>query len=501
MAASLIPAPAPHLDPILATVLDAVVMMTEDGVIAGWNSVAEQTFGWTAREAQGQILSQLIVPAQYRQAHRDGLARLANGGEPRVLHRRIEITALHRDGHEIPVELAITAAKPADIRVYVGFIRDISDRREAEAKLEKEAKKNRLMFNIVSMAASTSPFDTILKTALEACCQIIGWPVGHAFIVAPGPSPELRSSGVWFETTKGQSDRIRFATEEIVFERGLGLPGTILATGKSHWIADTDDDANFPRRGNGFRGAFGFPVKCDGRIVAILEFFSEMPVSPDAELLLTVRAVGEQVGRVLERQSAAERQSLLLNEFRHRVKNVLSVVHAVANQTFRMANTKERAHEVFSGRLMAMAAAQDLLVAQKGTGAQFGDIIKAALVGSGVCVSRINYSGPQLVVSSRHAVTISLAIHELTTNAFKYGSLSTDRGSVRISWDVDGNNQFNFEWREIEGPIVAEPKRKGFGSNLLERGLAHELGGRVKITYCKSGLVCKFTGPVDDLRK
>ena len=127
------------LAPVLGTVLDAVVAMDRGGVIVGWNDQAAATFGWSASEAEGRKLEDLIVPVRHRDAHRTGLARMLAGGEPRVLNRRIEISALRKDGDEIPVELAITRADGCDGEVFVGFLRDISKRKSDEVRLKRQA--------------------------------------------------------------------------------------------------------------------------------------------------------------------------------------------------------------------------------------------------------------------------------------------------------------------------------------------------------------------------
>jgi len=492
----------PSLVPILDTVLDAVVVMTIDGLIGGWNHVAETTFGWTWSEARGQSLGDMIVPEQHRQAHREGLQRLASGGKAHVLNRLIEITGLHRDGREFPIELSITTAPSASGQVFVGFLRDISKRRDAEALIERQALENRLMFELASMAAESDSFETALRSALEAICEITGWPVGHAFIVPPGNPNVLRSSGIWIESEPCVAVNLRAATEATTFGPGVGLPGQILVSGEPQWIADTDAEANFPRKGTGFLGAFGFPLKRDGRPIAILEFFSKSEAPPDPGLLLTVRTLGEQVGRVFERKRTQDHQQLLLRELDHRVKNILSVVQAIAQQTFRKATSIDDAYEVFRGRLMAVAQAQDVLVSQDADGATLLEIIEGALRGSGVSPDRVKATGPETKISARNAVTISLAIHELCTNAFKYGALSVEGGTVAITWgigaDINGRN-FMFEWRETGGPHVVPPQRKGFGSSLLERGLASDLGGKITLEYAPAGVVCSFAAPLPSL--
>lgn len=487
------------LAPILGTVLDSVVVMSTDGLVIGWNAIAAKTFGWSADEALNQYLGDLIVPEQHRKAHREGLMRMASGGKPHVLNRLIEITALHRDGHEMPIELSITTALSGSSSVFVGFIRDISERREAEALIARQALKNRLMFDIANMASDSDSFEDALRKALEAICEITGWPVGHAFVVPPGNPNTLCSSGIWFETEQGLADKLRAATDAIVFGPGVGLPGEILLSGEPKWIADTNAESNFPRKGNGFLGAFGFPLKRDGGIIAILEFFSESEAAPEPDILLIVRALGEQVGRVFERKRTQDHQELLLHELDHRVKNILGVVQAVAQQTFRRAESIDEASTIFRGRLIAIAQAQDILVSQNLKGAMFLEIIEGALRGSGVSPDRVVAKGPEVNISARNAVTISLAIHELCTNAFKYGAFSTDEGSVSINWKLennDGKKEFHFEWREKGGPPVTSPQRKGFGSSLLERGLGAQLGGTISLEYPVGGLICKYNAPL-----
>lgn len=489
----------PVLSPILNTVLDAVIVMTPEGTIVGWNRVAEETFGWSWADVRERILGEVIVPLQYREAHREGLKRMERGGDPHVINRRIEITGLRRDGQEIPIELSITKAPSSNGFVFIGFIRDITGRRQAEAQAERQTLESHLLFEIASMAAESDSFDSALKKALEAICQITGWPVGHAFVVPPGNPNLLQSTDVWVENRVGVAALLKSATASITFVSGLGLPGRVLQSGEPLWITDTQAEDNFPRKGLGFRGAFGFPLKAEGRTVAVLEFFSEAIAPPEPSMLLTVRAIGEQVGRVFERKRTHDHRSLLIHELNHRVKNILSVVQAVAQQTFRRSNTVEEASEALRGRLMAISKAQDVLVNQNASGAPLAEVIKGALDGSGVSIDKISLSGPDLHVSDANAVTVSLAIHELCTNAYKYGALSTDDGKVAIRWELgdnSGDTPFFFEWREIGGPPVRQPDHKGFGSSLLERGLAAQLGGQISLDYDPAGVVCTFSAPL-----
>ena len=124
------------LGAVLKTALDAVVVMGLDGTVVGWNDVAERTFGWSFADARGARMSEMIIPERYRQGHEHGLTHYLATGEGPVLDRHFEIEALHRDGHELPVELSITRTEQFGEPVFLGFLRDISERREAARRQE-----------------------------------------------------------------------------------------------------------------------------------------------------------------------------------------------------------------------------------------------------------------------------------------------------------------------------------------------------------------------------
>lgn len=122
------------LNAVLKTALDAVVVMRVDGTVAAWNDVAARIFGWSFEDAAGQRMSELIIPPQHREAHERGLVHFLATGEGPVIDRHIEITALHRDGREFPVELSITFTREFSEPIFLGFLRDISERRDAERR-------------------------------------------------------------------------------------------------------------------------------------------------------------------------------------------------------------------------------------------------------------------------------------------------------------------------------------------------------------------------------
>ena len=486
-----------RLKPILDIALDAVVLMRDDGAVADWNSAAVATFGWTRDEAVGRMMADLIIPIRYRESHQAGLERFNRTDQARILDQRIEIEAIDRSGREFPVELAVTSTRVGGERVFVGFLRDISERRRSQRLLERQATEARLLFEVTRFAADSESFEDALRECLKAICQLTGWPAGHAYLVRHGSSSELVSTRVWHEDIPGLAGRIAGATAATRFRPGVGLPGTILQTREPAWVSDAEVDSNFVRKGSGFRAAFGFPVTSEGRIIAVLEFFSTEPAEPDAELLLIVRTLGEQVGRVLERKQTEEHQRLMTRELNHRVRNNLSIIQSVAHQTF--SETADRsALAAFESRIGALAAAHEVLTRENWEAASLDDLARQTIFACGAGEAQVTFHGPPVWLPPRLAVSFSMALHELCTNAVKYGAFSVPGGRVMLSWELVANpdgDRLRLAWSEEGGPPVQPPARRGFGSRMIERALARELGGEVELSFAPAGVRCLIDAP------
>jgi PAS domain S-box-containing protein len=191
-----------------------------------------------------------------------------------------------------------------------------------------------------------------------------------------------------------------------------------------------------------------------------------------------------------ERKQAEELQRVLLNELNHRVKNTLATIQAITDQTLRTARDLPSAREALARRIRSMAQAHDLLTSRAWTSANLVDVITRAL--DAFNPAQLTMSGNAIDVSAKHALTLSLALHELATNATKYGALSCPEGRVYVHWDVRAE-MLHLHWEESGGPSVAPPTQKGFGSRLLEQVVAHDLGGDTKLIYDVSGVRCAIT--------
>jgi two-component sensor histidine kinase len=190
---------------------------------------------------------------------------------------------------------------------------------------------------------------------------------------------------------------------------------------------------------------------------------------------------------------------LLIEELNHRVKNTLAVLQAIAMQTFRGATRAER--EKFEGRLGALAEAHNLLSKEKWQGSELQDVIRQVLQTYLIAgAERIRMSGPKVPLTPRLAVVLSMIVHEIATNAAKYGALSNDTGRVTVNWEVlyeDGRPKLRLIWTETGGPPVTAPVQRGFGSRMIERSARDQLGGEATVDFLPPGVVCTLTCALD----
>ncbi len=196
-------------------------------------------------------------------------------------------------------------------------------------------------------------------------------------------------------------------------------------------------------------------------------------------------------------RAETERRELLVAEMNHRIKNTLSIVQAVASMTSRRAATAAGFRAAFDSRLMALARSHDVLIRSEWEDAPLREVIDGALRAFDVEPGRIVVEGRPMLLASNFVIALSLALHELATNAVKHGALSTPDGRVDVTWTVDaavpGTPEVELTWRERGGPPVAPPARRGFGSKLLSRGLLP--AGTVRLDFQRGGLECRIALP------
>ncbi len=188
---------------------------------------------------------------------------------------------------------------------------------------------------------------------------------------------------------------------------------------------------------------------------------------------------------------------LLINELNHRVKNTLATVQSIASQTLRHTDNPAEAIDKFSARLVSLGRTHNVLSDEKWESAQVRELVDGALAPyAGRDGTRIRAAGPDLRLAPRSALTVAMALHDLATNAAKYGALSSARGQVYVDWSAaDTTGQFRLTWREVGGPPVTAPVRSGFGSKLIESG-TDQIGGSATLEFRPGGVVCTLECPM-----
>ena len=215
-------------------------------------------------------------------------------------------------------------------------------------------------------------------------------------------------------------------------------------------------------------------------------------------LLLTGLAFAVRMATTIARGEMLH--DLLIEELNHRVKNTLAILQSIATQTFRSASKAER--EKFEGRLGALAEAHNLLSSEKWQGSDLQDLVGRVLQPYVInSPERVRLSGPKIPLSPRLSVVLSMIIHEIATNAAKYGALSNDTGTVALDWEAvteNGKPKLRLVWAESGGPLVTAPVQRGFGSRLIERSARDQLGGEATVDFLPRGVVCTVTCSLED---
>jgi PAS domain S-box-containing protein len=239
-------------------------------------------------------------------------------------------------------------------------------------------------------------------------------------------------------------------------------------------------------------------VRADGRVIWI-SVRSSTVRDADQSFLYGVRVVQD----ITERKEADERQKLLVDELNHRVKNTLATVQSLASQTARGTDSPDAFREAFEGRLIALSQAHDQLTRRHWRSADLRDIVSAVVAPYRArAQDSITADGEDVTLSPRAALTLAMALHELTTNAAKYGALSTPSGRIEVGWRVVREPaqppMLRLEWCERGGPAVVAPTRQGFGTRFIEGSVAAELQGTATLAFDPAGLRCTMQVPVED---
>jgi PAS domain S-box-containing protein len=404
-----------------------------------------------------ELLSKSFHDVTYPADLAGDLAQFELIREGKIDSYEVEKRDVRKDGAIIWARKTVGCVRKGDgsIDYFVSVIEDISARKQAEEELRENEERFRSSF-------LHCPLPILLFDDRE---QIIV--ISQSWLAQSGYSKEeLRRLEDWTIRAFGlHSDEVLEGVREII-------------------VSSTEPEA---------RSAELMIRTKDGR-----ERLWSFVFSP-----LAVRAVGQRllvcVAQDVTDQKAHEEQvRLLMREISHRAKNMLTLVQAIARQT--AAREPEDFIERFTERIQALAANQDLLVRNEWQGVDVEDLVRAQLAYfADLLGSRIIVRGVPVCLNAAAAQAIGLAIHELATNAGKYGALSVDAGHVDVCWHVDGA-AFAMTWSECNGPPVSPPERRGFGSIVIDTMVKQTLNGEVRLDYAASGVVWNLTCPAENVR-
>ena len=239
-------------------------------------------------------------------------------------------------------------------------------------------------------------------------------------------------------------------------------------------------------------------IRSDGRLMWMSGRGRVIERGPDGKAI----RVANMVVDVTEQKKSEQRTKLLIDELNHRVKNTLATVQAIVAQGLKFGPTVDRARDTIESRLQSLSRSHDLLTRENWEGADLHDVIAQALspFAYGSDNPPFRLAGPHIRLRPKLALSLGMAFHELATNASKYGALTVDTGRVDVAWswvDQEDHPSVQLEWTESGGPPVKPRSHRGFGSRLIENGLAHEVGGSAFLNYGEQGVRCTLRFPVE----
>jgi PAS domain S-box-containing protein len=431
---------------------EAIASKTLDGIVTSWNPAAETLFGYTPTEILGRHISVLAAPG--REDEMPAILERIRRGEK---VERYETVRRRKDGSLVDISLTVSPIRDESGQIIGAskIARDISEHKRIHEALRASEERFRNLANAVPDIVWTAAPDGTITFANDRWFEF------------SGITPEQNARG-WPDLVLHPDDRERCMAE---------------------WTRCLREGA-----------AYEVEVRNRRHDGEYRWFLTRASPIRDAEGHIT--AWFGSTTDIHDRKQAAERQQMLAAELSHRVKNLLTVIGVLAERTGDRAASVEQFLEDFRGRIRALNAAQAALIATDWHGASLTALVHAALEPYLLDGGRIQLDIQDLPITSEFALTLTLALHELATNAAKYGALSSATGRVRLSARIEPaetGQEFSLVWQEEGGPPVQPPTTTGFGTTMLGQALEYQHQGRTELIWRQTGLVCRLGLPLAEV--
>ena len=438
---------------IIANSTDAIISKSLDGTVQTWNPAAEALFGWSAAEMVGQSIRR-IVPEDRAEEEDRILARIRAGHTvPKFSTKR-----LTKSGETVPIAVTVSPVRDASGRIVGAskIANDLREQIELQSGLREKIDQFTALANNIPQLAWLADKDGWIYWFNQRWYDFTG--------------TDLEEMQGWGWQKVHHPDHVERVTTRI----------------QEAWDSGEPWDDTFPLR------------RADGEFRWFLSRAN--PLRDDEGNVVLWCGTNTDITDQLEAQNHIK---LLMREVNHRSRNMLATIRAILRRSSGL--PKDELIRSLDRRINALASNQEILDGGDWSGARVADIVEAQLRHLGENMrQRIHITKPSpVIVRTEVAEAIGLAIHELATNAEKYGALSNDRGRVHIEWEVAGEPAedpvFRMSWNEIGGPLVSEPSRTGFGSLLIVRNVEQVLGAEVALNFAADGLNWQVEAPAGKL--
>ena len=451
---------------------DAIISVDLEGTVATWNGGAERLLGYTAEEVVGEPVANLIPSDRVGEENKI-LERIRRG--ERIDHYRT--FRRRKNGSLVSVSLSVSPIRDGNGAVIGAskIARDMTEQDRTRGLLERRMEEQAALYEFTDRLFRAQTLDDIYEAGLDAIMRALECDRASIlmfdgagvmkFVAARGLSESYRAAveghSPWTRETKDAQPIVIADIEAAELEPALK------ATIKAEGIA-----------------ALAFiPLTARGALAGkFMAYYRRPHEFTDKGIALAV-VIARQLGFSVERLRADEARELVVAETQHRIKNTLATVQAIAGQTLRQASPEEL--RGFLDRLQALGEAQDLLTRENWEQAPLRDVIARSLKPFG---ERFTLEGPGVSLPARTSLMLTMCLHELATNAAKYGALSNGTGRVSLAWERVGGGKVRLHWRESGGPAVMAPSRKGFGSRLVEQSFGAEV--EAPIRFEPGGVEC-----------